>query len=153
MIPPESKDTHPGFSKKLKIALVSVIIALFTGYTIWIDGSNNGIQNPHILTGSAAEGKLLFQKYNCQACHQLYGLGGYMGPDLTNVYSAKGKGPLYMTAFLQNGTNRMPNFHLSHADISSLISYLATVDSTNGSALRNYKISWYGSIEFTAPGK
>ena len=35
----------------------------------------------------AGSGKLVWQKHNCQSCHQLYGLGGYLGPDLTNVIS------------------------------------------------------------------
>ncbi|MBK8357424.1 MAG: hypothetical protein IPL13_19205 [Saprospiraceae bacterium] len=36
-------------------------------------------------------GKLIWQDYNCNACHQIYGLGGYLGPDLTNVYSKEVK--------------------------------------------------------------
>lgn len=25
-----------------------------------------------------SEGRLVWQKYNCQSCHQFYGLGGYL---------------------------------------------------------------------------
>ena len=42
------------------------------------------------ISSLACEGKIVFQKYNCISCHQLYGLGGYLGPDLTNVISEKG---------------------------------------------------------------
>ena len=34
-----------------------------------------------------AAGRIVWQKNNCQSCHQLYGLGGYLGPDLTNEMS------------------------------------------------------------------
>lgn len=153
MIPQEQPDIHRGFSRTFKIVIVALIVSLFACYTFWIDTGSIGIQKGRIATGAAADGKLLFQKYNCQSCHQIYGLGGYMGPDLTNEYSTPGKGPQYMSAFLQNGTNRMPNFHLSKDEIFSLISYLATVDSTGNSPLSKYKISWYGSIEFTGQNK
>jgi nitric oxide reductase subunit C len=143
----EQIDINAGFSKPLKIFIVTLTVVLFSGYTLWIDTGNIGSEKSHLAKGIAAEGKLLFQKYNCQACHQIYGLGGYMGPDLTNVYSAPGKGPVYMATLLKNGTYRMPNFNLDKHAISALISYLATVDSTGNSPLRNYKISWYGSIE------
>jgi len=41
----------------------------------------------------ALQGQQLWQQNNCFSCHQIYGLGGYLGPDLTNVYSQRGKGP------------------------------------------------------------
>jgi len=149
MISDDKKHVHIGFSKNFKVFVVTLVALLFAGYTLWIDTGNVGLQKPHVATGASAEGKLLFQKYNCQACHQIYGLGGYMGQDLTNVYSTPGKGPIYIAAFLQSGTNRMPNFNLNEHDISSLTSYLATVDSTGNSPMYKYKITWYGSIEFS----
>jgi nitric oxide reductase subunit C len=78
----------------------------------------------------AGEGKLIFQKYNCTACHQFYGLGGYLGPDLTTVISQQGKGEHYARAFLKSGTQRMPDFHLTETEISNLIEYFKYVDHT-----------------------
>jgi nitric oxide reductase subunit C len=98
------------------------------------------------LTDKALNGKLIYQKYNCTACHQLYGLGGYMGPDLTNVMSDKGLGELYVRAFLQNGTQRMPNFHMSEEEISDLVSYLKYVDKTGISPVRKFKINMDGTV-------
>lgn len=149
----ENKGNRIGFQKSFKLTVVVAIILLFVGYTLWIDTSDIGLQKIHQPDEIACEGKLLYQKYNCQACHQIYGLGGYMGPDLTNVFTTPGKGPVYISAFLRNGTNRMPNFHLNQHGISALISYLATVDSTGNSSINKYKITWYGSIEFTARSK
>lgn len=76
------------------------------------------------------KGKQLFQQYNCIACHQVYGLGGYLGPELTTAYSDRSRGELYMRAFLKAGGQRMPDFHFNNEDINALISYLKYVDIT-----------------------
>lgn len=93
------------------------------------------------------KGKILYQNYNCTSCHQLYGLGGYMGPDLTNVISATNKGPIYAKAFIQNGTERMPNFNLKENEINELISYLTYVDKTGVSPVKKFVINYDGTIE------
>ena len=76
------------------------------------------------------QGKLLFQKHNCTACHQLYGLGGYLGPELTTLMSQQGKGEIYADAILKFGTEKMPNFHLNEMERKQLIAYFKYVDST-----------------------
>ena len=73
---------------------------------------------------------MLFQKYNCTACHQLYGLGGYLGPELTTVWSNIYGGEALIKAFLRNGSVRMPNFNLKTEEIEDIISFLKYVDST-----------------------
>lgn len=97
-------------------------------------------------TESADRGKLLFQKHNCIACHQLYGLGGYMGPDLTNVISAQGKGAPYAKAFLMSGTQRMPNFHLNENEINDLLEYLTYIDKTGLSPVKKFTINIDGTV-------
>jgi hypothetical protein len=47
-----------------------------------------------------------------------------MGPDLTNVISAVGKGPLFAKAPLQYGSERMPNYHLTQTEIDELVAFL-----------------------------
>lgn len=98
------------------------------------------------MTEEAQIGKLLFQKYNCTACHQLYGLGGYMGPDLTNMISSPGKGEIYARTLLQTGTQRMPNFHLTEEEINSMVAYLKYVDKTGISPVKKFKINFDGTI-------
>lgn len=73
---------------------------------------------------------MLFQKYNCTACHQLYGLGGYLGPELTTTISQPGKGELFARAILKTGTQRMPDFKLRDEEIDAFIEFLKYVDAT-----------------------
>jgi nitric oxide reductase subunit C len=75
-------------------------------------------------------GKLLFQQHNCISCHQVYGLGGYLGPDLTTAWSDKSRGEAYIKAILKSGGNRMPDFHFSDQEIDDLNQYLKYVDNT-----------------------
>ncbi len=81
-----------------------------------------------IMSTEAVRGKLLYQNYNCTACHQIYGLGGYLGPDLTNVVSKRKNSELVMRALLKFGSQRMPNYHLNESEINDIISYLKYVD-------------------------
>jgi nitric oxide reductase subunit C len=89
-------------------------------------------------------GKLLWQKYNCSSCHQVYGLGGYLGPDLTNSYTRRG--PAYIQAFLASGTNIMPNYHLTEAEIIALTSYLKNIDASGKSDPRTFRTYTNGFI-------
>lgn len=122
-----------------------VILFFFNTYFVYTSGTEND-KGEDFLTEKAILGKALFQKYNCTACHQIYGLGGYMGPDLTNIISAKWKGESYARAFIQNGTQRMPNYHLTKEQIDCLIAYLSYVDKTGISPVKNFEINQYGTV-------
>ena len=90
-------------------------------------------------------GKLVWQKFNCNSCHQLYGLGGYLGPDLTNVYSSRSKE--YIKSFLMNGTATMPKFNINEYEINSLIQYFRSIDNSGKSDPRIFRIKTDGTIE------
>jgi nitric oxide reductase subunit C len=92
----------------------------------------------------ARAGQVVYQQYNCVACHQFYGLGGYMGPDLTNVMSNRGEA--YTRAFISAGTARMPDFNLSEQEVTALVSYLAFVDQTGTYPLHDYDVRWTGVV-------
>ena len=93
----------------------------------------------------ADQGKMNWQKYNCGSCHQVYGLGGYLGPDVTNSYTHRGAD--YIRAFLKGGTPVMPDFHLDDKAIQSLVVYLKSIDASGKSDPRTYTINNNGSIE------
>ncbi len=131
----------------LKRFLFWSLCLIFLVYTFYLyTSSTSADRGLAFLDEKAKAGKLLFQKYNCTACHQVYGLGGYMGPDLTNVISAKGKGPGYAKAFLLSGTARMPNFHLSSEEIDNIIAYLGYVDKTGVSPIIDFKLNADGTV-------
>lgn len=96
------------------------------------------------MSAEARYGQQVFQDYNCIACHQFYGLGGYMGPDLTNVMSNRGEA--YTRAFIAAGTATMPNFNLTDDQIAGLLAYLEFVDRTGTYPAENYEVKWWGAV-------
>ena len=128
------------------ILILIMLVHLSYSIEIYRDQIHN--ENGSLVKDRKAQlGKRLYQRHNCSACHQIYGLGGYMGPDLTNVVS--GKGSAYAAAFLKNGTVRMPNFYLSEEEIDYLLAYLKQVDKTGRFPLKGneFRVHWSGTID------
>ncbi len=136
-----------GMNKNTRRSIFWGLVMLFVIYSFAVDtvGTSED-KGAAFLTAEAKQGKLLFQKYNCTACHQLYGLGGYMGPDLTNVVARPGRDTAYLHAILANGTARMPDFHLSAAERRAFISYLRYTNQTGQSPAVDARVEIDGSI-------
>lgn len=96
----------------------------------------------------AVQGKQLWQQHNCSSCHQLYGLGGYLGPDLTNVISDRGIP--YSKAIMQGGTGTMPDFKLSEQDINALLAFLEHADQTGKAGRQHFGVNEYGQTYLKA---
>lgn len=108
------------------IVLVSLIV-IFIIYNRLIYSSES--YSPSIaLSPKAIKGQNLWQSNNCWSCHQIYGLGGYLGPDLTNIYSHPNKGPDYINAFLNSGIKSMPYFNFTEVEKEAIIEYLKVID-------------------------
>ncbi len=90
------------------------------------------------------EGKNIWQEKNCASCHQLYGLGGHLGPDLTNVASKRHKE--YIKSFLKTGTKVMPNFNLSDSEINALLAFFEYIDKTGSSDPKSFELNVDGTI-------
>jgi nitric oxide reductase subunit C len=95
----------------------------------------------------ASEGRLVWQSYNCQSCHQLYSLGGYLGPDLTNIISNPDKGEKIVRVLVKSGTKQMPAFNLTEQEMNTLIEFLKSTDASGNADLRNFSIDNFGMIE------
>lgn len=109
--------------------MLTCLISLFVVYNVIIYTQESG-SSIECMSYRAKEGEKLWQENNCTSCHQLYGLGGYLGPDLTNVISNKAKGPNYVKAFLNSGVKSMPEFNFSETDKELIIEFLSHVDQT-----------------------
>ncbi len=115
---------------KLGLLGVLLISYAFYSFAVYTKGTASTLTPSPETQKVVSLGKQIYQQYNCGACHQIYGLGGYLGPELTTAYSDKNRGESYMRALLQAGGNRMPNFHLTTQQIDALIAYLKYVDTT-----------------------
>jgi nitric oxide reductase subunit C len=131
---------------KYNIAIICFLLTLFFVFNGFIYTSNEN-DNPVKLTEQGLHGQRLWQENNCWSCHQTYGLGGYLGPDLTNVYSAKNKGPQYIKAFLNSGVKAMPKFNFSETEKDALVSYLKFIDSTGYYPNHNANFKTNGWVE------
>jgi nitric oxide reductase subunit C len=76
----------------------------------------------------AAAGKVIWHRNNCQSCHQLYGFGGFLGPDLTNAASRLA--PQRFVRLLDEGSGRMPAFDLSVDEAAEVMAFLWAMDET-----------------------
>ena len=115
-----------------KVAILITLCILYSGYSVLVytKGTHNRYSFTNTEQALISEGKQLFQEYNCMSCHQVYGLGGYLGTDLTTAYSDKRRGEAYMRALLQSGGSRMPDFKFKPKQIDAIIAYLKYVDTT-----------------------
>ena len=130
-----------------KLTAVLLLITAFIIYTGIVYTTGTAKNNSVPLTDNVRNGKIIWQKKNCTACHQLYGLGGYMGPDLTNVISSSGKGEFYAEAFIRSGTKVMPNFQFKDNEVKSLIAFLKYVDASGKFPMKDFGVTYYGTIE------
>ncbi len=87
--------------------------------------------NEDKLTPDVVKGKRVWQKYNCNDCHTILGIGGYYAPDITKV--AKYRDKAWLDKFLRDpegvwqAKRKMPNFHLSNTEVASLIAFISWV--------------------------
>lgn len=125
---------------KLLIFLFFLVSFLSYSFLIYSTTDNNNT----VVSKETAEGKLLWQQYNCTSCHQFYGLGGHLGPDLTNVYSKRSRD--YITAFLKYGTPVMPNFNLTEKEINSLLAFLKHTNASGIADPRTFILHKDGTI-------
>ncbi|MBK7181638.1 MAG: cytochrome c [Bacteroidetes bacterium] len=130
----------------IKRSIFFTLLIIFLIYTVFVFNAEP-INKVGYLSQKAQQGKLIFQKYNCISCHQIYGLGGYMGPDLTNVISTQGKGVEYAKAFIVSGTQKMPNFHIPNDEIEMLLSYLTDISKSGISPIIKFDVNVDGSIQ------
>lgn len=91
------------------------------------------------------DGVNVWQSKNCIACHSIFGLGGHLGPDLTNTYGEKGAA--YIDFVLKNGLQNMPDLQLSETERKQLISYLEHINKLGKFPLGNFSDNPFGEYD------
>ena len=125
-----------------------VLFVCFIAFSVWIytiplfSPSQYSEKELHLV----AEGRLVWQKYNCHTCHQLYGLGGYLGPDLTNVYSRSGNNEHYIRGIVKSGVKQMPALEISEEEMNALLQFLKNVDQSGSSNPQDYQPEILGTF-------
>lgn len=124
-----SPNSRAGFWRP---ALFLALAACFFvhSYFVYSDFPANGISKFR-LSEEAVRGLNLWRKHNCQACHQIYGFGGFLGPDLTNVLGRRPDED--WTEILTTGRKQMPAFGFTEKEQGSLLSFLAEIGATGRS--------------------
>ena len=108
------------------------ILILIVGFVIYncVLYSQTPFDETPTLSQSALSGAVLYQKHNCTACHQMYGLGGYLGPDLTNAASNGENAEQRIKTFLSLGYKSMPKYDFTDDELENMIQFLIEVDET-----------------------
>lgn len=94
--------------------------------------------NQDMLTPQVVEGKRAWQKYNCNDCHTILGIGGYYAPDITKV--AVYRGDEWLKRFMKDpqgvwpAERVMPDLGLTDEEIDNLVAFMKWVSKidTNG---------------------
>lgn len=74
----------------------------------------------------AARGLEQWRRHRCGTCHAIYGLGGHLGPDLTNA--ARRRDAAYLRYVLRFGVGAMPDPGLDEAESGQVLAYLRHLD-------------------------
>lgn len=106
---------------------MAALVGAFALQTWLVYSDPTGRSSPP-LTVLAAEGRGIWHRHNCQSCHQLYGFGGFLGPDLTNAVD--GLSPARLDSILTQGSQQMPAFGLAAEERDAVAQFLREVGET-----------------------
>ena len=113
------------------VAMTLLVVLLPSGST------QMGRASPAVAAGAET-----WRSENCIACHAIYGLGGHIGPDLTNTVSRLGADGV--AAMVAAGVGAMPAFALTQEAVAELIAWLSYIDGTGVYPLPRHFSPGYG---------
>ena len=105
--------------KKLLLAVLVLSFGVQTGL-VYSDARSEP------LSAAAREGRALWQRHACQTCHQFYGQGGFLGPDLTNAASRVDSTRL--VSLLTVGSGQMPPLAFTDDESAAMAAFLREMD-------------------------
>ncbi len=113
------------YAPHAKLAMLATLLVCFIAQTLLVYADSS---HPSPLSESAVLGRKIWHERNCQACHQTYGFGGFLGPDLTNV-AQRLDFDQFLTRLAQ-GQDQMPIVDLEPDQALNLWQYLEEVSLT-----------------------
>ena len=113
------------FEPSSKKVMLAVLVTAFVVQTGLVYSDDVDI----VLSEDAVQGRKLFHDGSCQVCHQLWGQGGFLGPDLTNAASRVDETRL--ASLLTVGSGQMPAFEYDEQDLFYMRAFLAEIDRTD----------------------
>jgi nitric oxide reductase subunit C len=119
-----------------KAWMLGILALCFVGqsYLVYSDPTES-----RVLVGEELAGRRVWLANNCQVCHQLYGFGGFLGPDLTNAASRLQKPQLADRLAL--GEGQMPKFDLPEHEVDALWKFLSAMNETGIGQARNPRLA------------
>lgn len=110
------------FAPSSKKVLLSVLVVSFAIQTGLVYSDDVDL----VLSDAAVQGRKLFHDGACQVCHQFWGQGGFLGPDLTNAASRVDETRL--ASLLTVGSGQMPAFGYTDEQIRQMRAFLQAID-------------------------
>ncbi len=129
--------------RRVVLAKVIGLVAVFAVMTVLVIWSPGRAPPRMQADEQVLAGWKAWRSNNCAACHALYGLGGHLGPDLTDVVTRKGTG--LIRARTAGGGDGMPAF--PSADGDAITAYLDYIDHTGDYPPRSLRAPGYGNFE------
>jgi sulfur oxidation c-type cytochrome SoxX len=135
---------YPGISKKDLNDLVDYLLSLGTksaGISMyWAVAVTNSSTN-------AAQGARVFNANNCAVCHRINGVGGTIGPDLSNEATRNRSRDWIITQIrnpaAHNPSTSMPAYSgISDSDLNALVDYLLSLFGDGGSCSTAERLLW-----------
>ncbi len=113
-----------------RLGLLGFLLSAFAVQT-WLIYTDPVGQDSPPLTSEASRGREIWHQENCGVCHQIFGYGGFLGPDLTNLARRKEWSQALfrdLDLVLRTGSARMPVFDLSEEDTRCLAVFFEELD-------------------------
>jgi len=113
-------------SRRVIIYFVLVACFFVQSAFVYLDYPRRG--HGQELSAQARQGLDIWRRHNCQVCHQIYGFGGFLGPDLTNIMSRR-PGEDW-SPILTVGRKQMPAFRFDESAQAAIVQFLTELDQT-----------------------
>ncbi len=114
--------------------LVGTLISLALLLILTVDTHRQigALTHAEKLSDQVVAGKRVFEKYNCNDCHTILGVGGYYAPDLTKAYWRVGgdgikQRVLHPEVVFASSIRKMPNLKVTDQEATDLATFLEWV--------------------------